>query len=120
MAVIFAASSIPDMTSLPGNVSDKTGHFTGYAILGALVVWALAGARAAGLSAGAGLRALAISVAYGASDETHQRFVHGRSPALDDWLADSLGAATAIVLVMVVGNLWRRRRLSAIERAVRS
>ena len=45
MAVIFIASSIPNLTHIPGDVSDKTAHFAAYAILGALMLRA----RVAGL-----------------------------------------------------------------------
>ncbi len=38
MAAIFGASSIPDLTRLPGGISDHTGHFIGDALLGAVAV----------------------------------------------------------------------------------
>jgi VanZ family protein len=107
MLVIFAASSIPDLHELPANVSDHTGHFIGYAILGALVLRALASARWSGVSLGAAALALAVSSGYGVSDEWHQHFVHGRSPAVDDWVADTLGAAAAVALVVIAANLRR-------------
>ena len=90
MLVIFVASSIPDLHELPGHVSDHTGHFIGYAILGSLVLRAAAGVRWSGVSRGAAIFSLAFSSLYGVSDEFHQRFVHGRSPAVDDWVANTL------------------------------
>lgn len=33
---------------------------------------------------------------YGVSDEWHQSFVEGRTPAVSDWLADTIGAALAV------------------------
>lgn len=36
---------------------------------------------------------------YGVSDEWHQSFVLGRTASAFDWLADSLGAASATVLL---------------------
>ncbi len=110
MVAIFVASSIPDLQELPGGVSDKTGHFIGYAILGACVVRALASARWRGLTARTAGLALLFSSAYGLSDEYHQSFVHGRSPDVHDWVADTLGAAAAIGAVMIVAALVRARR----------
>jgi len=45
---------------------------------------------------------------YGASDELHQRFVPGRWPTLEDWLADMLGVAIAVVLLLIWQWLWGR------------
>ena len=110
MAVIFYASSLPDLTEIPLGVSDHTGHFTGYAILGALVLRAFAGARWDGVTLQTSIAALAFSSLYGASDEFHQRFVHGRTPAVDDWVADTLGAAAAIAIVYAAALIVRRAR----------
>ena len=43
--------------------------------------------------------ALALASLYGVSDEVHQRFVPGRSADVTDWLADTLGALVALLLV---------------------
>jgi VanZ family protein len=40
-----------------------------------------------------------IASLYGASDELHQSFVPGRSPEIGDWVADTLGALIAVLLV---------------------
>ena len=110
MAVIFLASSISDLSTLPGDVSDKTGHFAGYAVLALTVLRAMARARWAGVTARSAVLSWVVCLAYGASDEFHQRFVPGRTPALDDLGADAAGAATAILIVWcaaVVGR-WSR------------
>jgi VanZ family protein len=109
MIAIFVASSIPDLTELPGGISDKTGHFVGYALLGLLVARALAGARLRAVTPGATLLAIALSSCYGATDEFHQRFVHGRSPDVHDWIADTLGALAGALLVALAGWVARRR-----------
>lgn len=109
MTLIFGASSIANLQHLPGDVSDKTGHFVGYAILGACVLWALASARWANVNGARAWQALAFSSLYGVSDEFHQHFVPGRSPAIDDWMADTLGAASAILVVLLVARLRPRR-----------
>jgi VanZ family protein len=110
MAAIFYASSIPDLSALPGGISDKVGHGVGYALLGALLLRAWSGARVAGAGAAAAWWSLAVSVAYGASDEGHQYLVHGRTPALDDWCFDALGAAVAIGVCWLATEAVRRRR----------
>ena len=114
MTAIFIASSISNIGTLPGGISDKTGHFIGYALLGILIARALAGARWARLTTGVALVALVWSSVYGATDEFHQLFVPGRTCDVNDWIADTLGAAAAIVLVralaiFVVARRARRR-----------
>ena len=98
MAVIFAASSVANLTELPGGLNDHVGHFVGYAMLCAFVIYALASGRWAGLTPGAAAWAVVISTAYGISDEFHQRFVPGRSSTLDDIIADFAGALTIALL----------------------
>ena len=110
MAVIFALSSIRNLTTLPGDLSDKSGHFAGYALLGALVLRALARSCWAGVTWPAAFAAWALCLAYGASDELHQWFVPGRTMAFDDWVADAAGAATAIVALRVLASVVRRHR----------
>ena len=110
MAVIFGFSSVSQPT-IPFGVSDHSGHLAGYAILGALGLRGFASARWAGVRTAAAWRSLLLSSAYGASDEFHQRFVPGRTPALDDWIADTLGAAGAIICVVLIA-----RTLTAADR----
>ncbi len=109
MILIFAASSIPNLTSLPGGFSDHTGHFVGYAILGALLLRALAYGRLSRITPVVALAAWGLSVAYGASDEWHQTFVSGRSATIDDWIADALGAAAAVVMIVTWAGARRAR-----------
>lgn len=97
MAVIFAASSISEIGALPGGISDKSAHGTGYAILGAVLLRALAGGRMKGVTWGRAAAAVILATLYGASDEFHQSFVPGRSPDRFDVLADCIGAALAVV-----------------------
>jgi VanZ family protein len=104
MAAIFVASSLSTLPSLPGGLTNHTGHFAGYAVLGALLVRALAQATWAGVTRPIATTAWLCSVAYGVTDELHQTFVPARTPALDDLVADALGAAVGIGVVLV----WRR------------
>jgi VanZ family protein len=92
MLLIFVLSHQPK-----GNIPDagdwdllvkKGGHFLGYAIL-----WLLA--RRAGFVPWA---AFVLAVAFGASDELHQRLIPGRNGDLLDIFIDAAGALTALLL----------------------
>jgi VanZ family protein len=110
IALIFVLSSIPYVSALPGGMSDKTGHFIGYGILGALTLRALARERIAGVTLRAALLAVLLSAAYGVSDECHQYFVPGRSPDVYDVAADTAGAAAAAV------GLWAILKIASLLR----
>jgi VanZ family protein len=96
-AVIFALSSIPSLSSGLGTwdtVLRKLAHVTEYAILGALLVRAL----------GRELPAFLAAVAYAATDEIHQHFVHGRHASPVDVAIDAAGVLVGILA-------WRRVRV---------
>jgi VanZ family protein len=93
MALIFAASSLPDLQA-PG-VSDKTAHLFAYALLGAGILRALALAEWSGVTGARVAYAVLVSVAYGITDELHQWFVPNRTPDIGDVVADLTGAAVA-------------------------
>ena len=93
-AVIFAFSSVPDLGTGLGTwdlVLRKLAHAAEFAVLGALLVRAVAVERAA----------LALGIAYAASDELHQHFVPGRLGSPFDVLIDAVGVAIGVLL-------WRR------------
>jgi VanZ family protein len=93
-AVIFAFSSVPDLGTGLGTwdlVLRKLAHATEYAVLGALLLRAVRDE----------LPALALGVAYAASDEVHQHFVEGRHAAPLDVLIDAVGVTLGVVV-------WRR------------
>jgi VanZ family protein len=71
--------------------SDKLVHFMVYGLLATLVCRLGRGWQ------GAAWALLAVS-AFGATDEWHQSFIPGRSCELGDWIADTLGAAVAVLL----------------------
>jgi VanZ family protein len=90
-AVIFAFSSIPSLSSGLGawdTVLRKGAHITEYAILGALLY------RALGVEA----LALAIGIAYAATDELHQHFVRGRHASPIDVAIDAAGLALGMLV----------------------
>ena len=81
-------------------------HFTEYAVLASLWIWALVpefGRR--GLIA-----AVAISVLYAASDEWHQSFVEGRDSDPVDFIIDCCGIAFAVFLSRRLGPRAALRR----------
>ncbi len=95
MAVIFVASATPGEDLPDAGRFDllfkKGGHFLGYALLGAAYLRALAWRRGPTIR-DAGM-AILMAVLYAASDELHQRFTPGRTPAVSDVLLDGVGAA---------------------------
>ena len=93
-AVIFTFSAIPDLgTGLDtwDLVLRKLAHGAEYALLGALLLRAV----------GAERPALALGIAYAASDEVHQLFVAGRHGSPVDVLIDAVGVALGV-------GAWRR------------
>jgi VanZ family protein len=89
--LIFTASSRSSVAGPRIAHFDKVVHFSVYGLLGTLACRAIAGSRGAWW-------ALAAVSAYGATDEWHQYFVPGRSSELADWVADTAGAAIAILM----------------------
>jgi len=75
----------------------KAGHLTEYAILGALLFRAFRGEER-GWRLRWALYAVAVAALYAASDELHQSFVPGRTPAVADVLIDAAGATLVQVL----------------------
>jgi VanZ family protein len=108
MGLIFYLSAQPRLPRVlpPGlpQIQDVIGHFTVYAVLAALLWWALQGA---------GVRhpllwALAVTVLYSFTDEFHQSFVPNRHPDVFDLATDFVGAVTALLIVLWLSA--RRRR----------
>jgi hypothetical protein len=98
MGLIFFLSAQADLNSGLGGwdlILRKGAHMTEYGLLWFL--WT----RVFGP-----LPAVAIALAYAATDEFHQTFVHGRSGTPVDWAIDATGVAIAVVLWAT----WRRRR----------
>ena len=89
--LIFALSSIPSLGTGLGTwdlVLRKMAHFAEYAVLGGLLQ------RAVGREP----LAILLGSAYAVTDEFHQTFVTGRQGAPLDWLVDTLGVATGVLL----------------------
>lgn len=78
---------------------DKELHFFSYLLLALLLAWVLHGGARPRL--GRHAAALLICAGYGALDEFLQRFVPGRVPDFNDWLADMGGAGCGLMLHQV-------------------
>ena len=90
-AVIFTLSSVPDLGTGLGTwdtVLRKGAHVAEYAVLGALLY------RAVGREA----PALAVGLAYAATDELHQHFVRGRHASPVDVAIDGVGVALGMLV----------------------
>lgn len=88
---------------------DKILHFGAYFVM-ALFSWrALRHTHVKNLHLA--LVCLSFCSLYGLSDEWHQSFVAGRTASVFDWLADSLGAALAVILLFRF-NQKRGKQLS--------
>ena len=88
-AVIFTFSSIPSLGTGLGDwdtILRKGAHMTEYAILGALLLRAF----------GRATPAIAVGIAYAATDELHQHFVRGRHASPLDVLIDAVGVALGV------------------------
>jgi VanZ family protein len=109
-ALIFVLSAQPDLHLADEAQLDfvlhKVGHLAVYALLAALVAWAL------DLPGATRSRLWTVSVAvcllYGASDELHQSLVQGRHPSAGDVAIDTLGALLGLAAYWFV----RRNRPS--------
>ena len=109
-AFLFFQSSSADaggLLSIFPEVPDKVAHAVAYAVLAAFLT----------LGSGRPVLAVALAVAYGASDEIHQAFVPGRTPEVLDLVADAVGAVVGSA-VAVWGSrlLWRNRGSGALGR----
>ncbi len=110
MRSIFMASNQPGLA-----VSDDPGvdrplrhlaHVAVYAVLTALLVWALTGPRVP--SPRLALLGGMLAVLYGVTDEVHQAMVPTRMGRPVDVAWDGLGAAIAVIVVVLVGRAAMR------------
>lgn len=99
MAVIFFLSHQPDLSSGLGVwdlIGRKIIHAAEYALLCFLWWRALATVTRPGRAVAA---AAAIAVIYAVSDEFHQSFIEGRNGSPIDVAIDTVGVATAALLL---------------------
>ena len=101
MAAIFGFSAQSNLPAPPGGISDVSAHAIVYAGLGVLMLRALSNARWSGVTPRSVAVAIALTVLYGVSDESHQSFVDGRFAEARDVIADALGACSGAAAVWV-------------------
>jgi VanZ family protein len=99
MALIFFLSAQPDLAPTHGfweTLVRKLVHVLEYFVLSLCWIRALWGLGLRDAAAFGG--AAVIVVAWAASDELHQRFVHGREGTPRDVLIDAIGVMAAVAL----------------------
>jgi len=104
MGLIYFLSAQPDLNSglgLADEIGRKIIHMAEYGLLWWLWFRAFGFRRP--------LLAAAITLAYAATDEYHQTFVHGRHGSPVDWAIDAGG----VVIAWVAWTTYRRRRIAA-------
>jgi hypothetical protein len=101
--LIFAATHIPVPDWARGmGVSDKTMHFTAYAMLGFLMWFCMGYGNKADWRKLLPWVVFAVAACYGIADELLQKFISGRSADMQDFAADLIGIATAMLTVSVL------------------
>jgi VanZ family protein len=100
MGVIFWFSAQPKEALNFGQstLMSKLAHVIEYAIQGWLIQWARGGRNRQRV----GWLSWLIAVLYAATDEFHQSFTPGRTPAVTDVIIDSFGAAIGVGVA-----IWR-------------
>jgi VanZ family protein len=77
----------------------KSGHLTGYAVLGALVFRARSGRRSEATNFSSCVFAVAFAALYAMADEYHQSFNPHRSGQWSDVAIDTVGAALGVAVL---------------------
>ena len=103
--LILVGTSWPYLPAVGPQGTDRLLHFGAYLIFGLLCFPYI-------LRSGKPVRTAFLSflfiLLFAAADELHQLIVPGRYPDRVDWVADSLGAATGISLILMLNS---RRRI---------
>lgn len=89
-------------------MSDKLLHFIAYFFYGLTIQFALINSNNYNKKKFI-FTILIIGSLFGVSDEIHQYFIEGRSSDIFDWIADSLGIASSLLIKNVV--LWLKNRV---------
>jgi hypothetical protein len=110
--IFYLSQQSTPMGAEAGGVAAIPAHLGLYTSLALLLYWALAGgARPSGHSPTWTLAivAFALTVLYGALDETHQAFVPGRVASEADLATDAAGALMGVALAILAPRLLRAR-----------
>ena len=95
LAAYIWGNNQPEAAGLISPPWDKLAHLTWYATLAGFLVL--------GLGRRAWLWVLVGTLLLAGWDEWHQFDQPGRSPGIDDWLADALGALAGVAVVWMMG-----------------
>ena len=114
MTLLFVLSHQPgDTLPLPAVVNlDKLLHLVAYTVLGLSFLFALSPDWRTRRPRAAAVATVLFCLAYGLSDEFHQRFVPGRFSGVDDLVFDTLGGLLAVAIDRA-RNRWAGRRSRA-------
>ena len=99
LTLYFWGNSQPEAVGLVPPPWDKLAHLLWYAVLAGLLVL--------GLGRRAWSWVLASTLLLAGWDEWHQFALPGRSPGIDDWLADALGVVVGIGISHAIGRRVR-------------
>ena len=118
MPLLFVLSHQPaDTLPLPAVVNlDKLLHLMAYTTLGLCFLLALPPGWRTRRPRAAAVAIVLFCLAYGLSDEFHQRFVPGRFSGVDDLVFDTLGGLLAVAIDRA-RQRWASRRSRANTRA---
>ena len=118
MMLLFVLSHQPgDTLPLPAVVNlDKLLHLLAYTTLGLCFLLALPPGWRTRRPRAAAVATVLFCLAYGLSDEFHQRFVPGRFSGVDDLVFDTLGGLLAVAIDRA-RHRWTSRRSRANTRA---
>jgi VanZ family protein len=109
MAIIFSFSQHPSIqassTSILDFIIKKMAHFWEYFILSTLLAYSLTKSTSASRRRTT-LLAIVISIVYALTDEFHQSFVPGRTPAMRDIIIDITGALSAQIVILRSKRFW--------------
>ncbi|MEZ5275389.1 MAG: VanZ family protein [Opitutaceae bacterium] len=97
LAVGIVSLSGTENPAAPGGIPsfDKIAHFCVFGLLATLILRMIPDGSRTFLAAAA---VVALVSVFGLTDEFHQSFTPGRSVEFADWVADTLGALTAVVV----------------------
>ena len=107
-AMTFVVSHQP-VVVIPFGAPDYVAHAINYAVLGVLLIWALAGGEWLAMTTSLIASAVVLAVLLGIGDEFHQSFIPGRDATLQDLMADAVGACAGACIVAVVVALRRQQ-----------
>lgn len=114
VSVIFWLSHQTTWPDFAVGYPDWLLHGAAYAVVGMTFWYGMGGDWKRPLTSPTLIVALVLASAYGAFDEFHQSFIVGRSAAVLDWVADSIGVligafvAQAVAFAGLMG-LWENR-----------